>query len=77
MGSVSLIDGHIDEIVSTPWWVNNEQLKTCPFCGSQSYLKERYHGNNEKYYVFCSGCYVETFEYDNVHAAVEAWNKRV
>ena len=59
------------------WWLNNEQLKSCPFCGGQAYLKERYHGDNEKYYAFCSGCYTETFEYKNVHDAVEAWNKRV
>ena len=60
------------------WWMNNDELKTCPFCGKQAYLKDYYHGDNdESFYVFCSGCYTETFEYPTVHEAVEAWNKRV
>ena len=60
------------------WWMNNDELKTCPFCGKQAYLKDYYHGDDgESFYVFCSGCYTETFEYPTVHEAVEAWNKRV
>lgn len=60
------------------WWMNNDQLKNCPFCGSQAYLKSRDYGTSgERYYAFCSGCYVETFRYNSVHDAIEAWNKRV
>ena len=57
--------------------MNNEQLDTCPFCGKQAYLKDHDYGTSgERYYVFCSGCYAETFRYHTVHEAVEAWNKR-
>lgn len=60
------------------WWLNNDQLDSCPFCGKQAYLKERNSGRYEgSFYVFCSGCYIETFKYPTVHEAVEAWNHRV
>ena len=29
------------------WWMNNDQLSNCPFCGKQAYLKERNSGRYE------------------------------
>jgi len=52
-------------------------IKPCPFCGGKAYVGVYdYEAYGESVCVRCSGCHVETFEYDTVENAIEAWNSR-
>lgn len=77
-GSVSMIDGHIDEV-----------LKPCPFCGGEAKLKhgKPWQQNEGKRFAFvqCRVCESKTktyFQYpyeawkDVDRYAIEAWNRR-
>ena len=60
-GSVSMIDGHIDEV-----------LKPCPFCGSKAILAKPY----TRTWIVCADCLAETSTYTTIEEAIEAWNRR-
>ena len=74
-GSVSMIDGHIDEV-----------LKPCPFCGGELVGKEelwRHKVTNitAKYIVYTHpmrGCILDLHRYHfyNDPMQIEAWNRR-
>ena len=72
-GSVSMIDGHIDEV-----------LKPCPFCGGNcdiAYNIQRVFGNdNISYIPFCENddCFMNMNEvgFNTEAEAIEAWNRR-
>lgn len=63
-----------------------ENLKTCPFCGSRAVFKTNEDANySETVKVTCTGCAVETPYYtqpfgENINEhfedAIEHWNKR-
>lgn len=50
-------------------------LKHCPFCGGKAEIKKCHH--SKKFYVFCTGCGVETSRYLFDKAAQTSWNTRV
>ena len=58
------------------------ELKPCPFCGGEAYIdNNRYEVRNKTllgitYFVRCSKCQVESFEYHSKADAVKAWNRR-
>ena len=76
-GSVSMIDGHIDEV-----------LEPCPFCGGHIVLSERSETIDEIYTeVVCTSCcmhfsYTEYFSYLSIarvrqnSSFVDRWNGR-
>ena len=66
-----------------------EKLKPCPFCGGEA---TAYADNYHKIAVICNGCGVKlgiklecgvelidgwTAEFEDLDAAIEAWNRRV
>lgn len=53
------------------------ELKPCPFCGSE--VAVRYEPNCDLYYVHCYACGAETGDsglYRKEDKAIEAWNTR-
>lgn len=68
-GRVSLIDGHIDEV-----------LKPCPCCGGKAgYTTERYYATTYVA-VQCNFCGLQTIDFVGETAwedAADAWNRRV
>ena len=62
----------------------SEQLKPCPFCGSEPRLRsyrtysDEKHCIIEKFYVFCDECQVEVpyLGYADKNVAITAWNRR-
>ena len=72
-GSVSLIDGHIDEV-----------LKPCPFCGGKAFVDVHSFWNEDTqdftdhtYGAGCEVCLVKTVSFYNTEAeAIGAWNRR-
>ena len=71
-GSVSLVDGHIDEV-----------LKPCPFCGGESEIGFRLscynHWKPEGFFPRCKDtkCIGRTYrKYHTEKEAIEAWNRR-
>jgi Lar family restriction alleviation protein len=63
-GSVSMIDGHIDEV-----------LKPCPFCGGKATARKFENG---WYGVVCDDCPCDFGRYwlYTREEAIEAWNRR-
>lgn len=59
----------------------NEQLMTCPFCGSKAHIEEHvFHTYRATYGVRCDNenCLAESDQfYDTTGEAVAAWNTRV
>ena len=69
-GSVSMIDGHIDEV-----------LKPCPFCGARVSDEDQpiglgYVYEIDAYCVVCDRCGAEGGHHDGRVDAIEAWNRR-
>ena len=54
------------------------ELKPCPFCGSDNVHLAFYHSkeNGSKAVVECRDCYCSSGYYNDLHEAVEQWNKR-
>ena len=56
------------------------ELKPCPFCGNSAFVTEYDYtidnGYIPLYVVECNGCHAQTFEYDSMEEASEAWNRR-
>ena len=52
---------------------DEQELKTCPFCGGDAKISG--HGMNF-YNVYCKDCDVITQDYDSKQEAIEAWNRR-
>lgn len=67
-GSVSLIDGHIDEV-----------LKPCPFCGCKGIAILRDENENPcyPYYSQCPVCGAGARRGRTEAEAIGAWNRRV
>ncbi len=59
----------------------SEELKLCPFCGSEAKILISHHGSQPIYSVCCKkvGCfmYYGAMIYNNEKAAISAWNQRV
>lgn len=56
----------------------SEQLKPCPFCGSEAKIFHKYYG----WSVYCDNlnCQIRTlgtWEYKSIEQAITAWNRRV
>lgn len=56
----------------------SEELKPCPFCGSEAYIDGYLSGG---FFVMCADDTNDCFQpitnkYDSVEEAEEAWNKR-
>ena len=51
----------------------NEELKPCPFCGSNEEVRVTKHG----YFGVNCICGCSLFGFETGHKAIEAWNKRV
>jgi len=63
--------------------MEDDELKSCPFCGKKGTLVG-FKGmiGEKRWYVHCknSACKmknVETYRYDNKNLAIVAWNRRV
>ncbi len=59
------------------------ELKPCPFCGGKARIRmfrtfiERVHGMDDKFYVTCTGCYIDGPGYHLTESdAADAWNRR-
>ena len=66
-GSVSMIDGHIGEV-----------LKPCPFCGGEAIVKRHNNRYVDWWIVSCPKCHITQAgsEYEFSFEAIEAWNRR-
>lgn len=56
-----------------------EELKPCPFCGTQATYEDEADGTNRPHYIGCadSHCQMGTGRYfETKHAALIAWNMR-
>lgn len=57
-----------------------EELKPCPFCGSEAKICHAKAPEREWYTVYCPtgkcGVNVETLAYDIQEEAIKTWNKR-
>lgn len=62
-----------------------QELKPCPFCGGEAVVDhwelsspdEGWEDEREDiYYIVCSECGSETYEYRSKEEAIEAWNRR-
>ena len=51
----------------------NEQLKPCPFCGSE---KTYFIAIDGDYQIECACCYAKSHFYDTKDDVIEAWNRR-
>ena len=50
----------------------SEELKPCPFCGGVAEeLGSCVH------WISCADCRAESYTYDTLEEAIEAWNRRV
>ena len=57
------------------WWaIEMDELKPCPFCGSDPSMRITGYG---AVYVRCPNCGVETPYYQNVELATLKWNMRI
>ena len=50
-------------------------LKPCPFCGSDE-IYITWYEQNKKYSIGCNNCPVDMFGYETDEEAAKAWNKR-
>lgn len=59
----------------------SEQLKPCPFCGSEGKVffndEACYHGGKGTYYIVCAECASRGKNGNDEQQAIEAWNRRV
>lgn len=55
----------------------SEELKPCPFCGSEDVVLQESIIYPGEYYVCCNVCGILTNRYSNRSLAISAWNKRV
>ena len=53
-----------------------EQIKPCPFCGSDKCRVEQNVFDDLKYCVHCPSCGAESSDYEHPGSAVKAWNMR-
>lgn len=55
----------------------NNELKTCPFCGGEAtFLKQRYVHIEPLYSITCKSCGVSTLGYPTLFDAEKRWNGR-
>lgn len=53
------------------------ELKPCPFCGGEAKIRDYSHPDlDPEIDVFCTNCGGQTFVYETVGEAIEAWNRR-
>ena len=52
------------------------ELKPCPFCGSEAFIKRSY--GNDYSWIMCSNyeCHIDGPHKPTVKSAIKAWNKR-
>lgn len=56
-----------------------EELKSCPFCGGESYHCAdvvEYLNYDKQYVIFCQNCSCHSPTTGTEEQAIEAWNKR-
>ena len=54
------------------------ELKPCPFCGGEAKIRDFSTPDlDPEIDVFCTNCGGQTFVYETVGEAIEAWNRRV
>lgn len=53
-----------------------EELKECPFCGSNDLTINEYENTNLKYYVHCQVCLASGGRDLTEQQAIKAWNTR-
>ena len=51
------------------------ELKPCPFCGGEASIAKGHDGELLPW-VMCRECGAETYCFDSVAEAIEAWNRR-
>lgn len=56
--------------------MNTNDLKPCPFCGSQKIILGNLH-IPPVYFVYCDMCGVHTKEFKQEWGAIYSWNKRI
>ena len=57
----------------------SDELKPCPFCGSEAKLDENANGLGYPlfYLVYCPNCAAVCRMYEEKDAAIRAWNRRI
>ena len=58
----------------------DEELKRCPFCGSEAKFKRYYppfFGKRRRSIVQCTSCRCNSGEWGRADKAIESWNRRV
>jgi Lar family restriction alleviation protein len=55
--------------------MNDNDLKSCPFCGTDS-AYVGYEEDNQSYCVWCAKCLARVEEFTSEESAIKAWNTR-
>jgi Lar family restriction alleviation protein len=53
-----------------------DELKSCPFCGSDAALADKQDGVYVFYYVVCTKCQGKCGGYPNKQVVIDNWNMR-
>lgn len=57
-----------------------EEIKSCPFCGGDGVLREKFIlgiSNRKNYWIVCGKCQARIQDRRSIKRAVEAWNNRI
>ena len=56
--------------------MKSDELKPCPFCGSENIDLASYAKKNDMWFVQCDGCFATFPMFDTKTEAMQSWNRR-